>query len=458
MKKKENLKDMEEDNGLFSNKQLNEMVASMQRKKGKSTKVSGEEEPRIVRIGKKWYTYDQDLNKYNETSRTELASDFGKHWEAYAVKYAGYFYEPSYLDYKKVIKTKDDTYLNQHQPVKWDLVEGQWPTIESALRHLFQDKYELILDYLKVLITEPKHPLPIVCLVGPQDTGKSWFMDGLLATIFGENTVSISAEAFNDKFNIHWATKNIIMIDETETEDYQGRNDLAAKLKRLTTTNTTIVERKGVDATKENFYGKVVVASNREKSFLKIEKADTRYWISKVPSMPESQRSKDFLQKTKSEIPCFLHWIINVKEMPERKGRMWLDPKDYRTKALEEAADFNKSVLVHELTEVLTSWFETPIVKDPNSYDYFSLKNSSGALVFPETWRFGITELNDLLIKNNFKRATTKWLKQCLTEEMGKTEQHGYFGPTKSTKRGYDFHKDEFLKCNVTKPESKAVI
>lgn len=448
---------MEEDNGLLSNKQLNDMVKSIQRSKGKKTKnSSGEEEPRIVRIGKKWYTYDKDLNKYNETSRQELASDYGKYWETLAVKYAGYFYEPSYLNYRKVIKTKDDAYLNQHQPVNWELKEGEWPTIESALRHLFQDKYELILDYFKVLITEPKHPLPIVCLVGPQNTGKSWFMDGLLATIFGENTVSISAEAFNDKFNIHWATKNIIMIDETETEDYHGRNDLAARLKRLTTTKTTIVERKGVDPTKENFYGKVVVASNREKSFLKIEREDTRYWISKVP--PMKNESKDFLVKAQQEIPCFLHWVINVKQMPERKGRMWLDPKDYKTKALEEAADYNKSVLVHEITEVITSWFETPIVKDPNSSDYFSLKNSSGALIFPETWRFGITELNNLLIKNNFRRATTKWLKQCLTEEMGKTEQHGYFGPVKESKRGYDFHKGEFLKSNVTKQESKPVI
>jgi hypothetical protein len=226
----------------------------------------------LLRIGTKWYFHDEKIDKFNEMTPSELTRDYGKFWYLNKPKYLDWFNEPGYLDYKKHFETENGIYLNRHYPVKWDLKAGEWPLINRALDHLFGDKKVLVFDYIRVLLELPKHPLPIICLVGVHDSGKSWFLRLLEEIVGKKNSTEIEAKAFNNSFNDHWANKHVLLIDETETDGLDGRNELSAKLKKLTTSSRLILERKGKDAFETDYFGKIVVVSNKEDSFLKIEK------------------------------------------------------------------------------------------------------------------------------------------------------------------------------------------
>lgn len=352
-----------------------------------------------------------------------LAKDYGKDYNDICMKYDGYACVPSYLNYERDVFTEDGVYWNTHEPLTHDIKPGHFPTVEKLLRHLFKDQYEMILDWLQIVLTNPAHPLPIPCLVSDeQGTGKTSFLK-LLKFLFQANTVEVSIGDLSQRFNGHWASKNLILIDETETDDFSGRNELAAKIKRYVTSTTIHVDEKGIPVYSIPFNGKFVVCSNRERSFLKISQSDTRYWIVKVDTLGKVY-DKNFFNKLASEAPAFL-FFIKSREMQtaESRGRFWFSPDQYRTKAFNDAAEFNKTWLYHEILECLKTYFE----------DYPSIDEE----------RFTITAIKGMLNDSGVRNWNSKWIHTTMQEDFKKKEVNNKWRGKQI--RGYNFTRREIL-------------
>ena len=67
----------------------------------------------------------------NET----LRQDYGKDFLATV---------PNHVNYQPVV----DKFLNLYEPIEYQPKEGEFPHVESLIRHIFGEQYELGMDYL----------------------------------------------------------------------------------------------------------------------------------------------------------------------------------------------------------------------------------------------------------------------------------------------------------------------
>lgn len=378
-------------------------------------------DPELVRIIDKYFKKSSSgLTLY---SPTVLAKDYGKDYNDICMKYDGYACVPSYLSYERDVITEDGIFWNTHEPLSHQIKPGHFPTIEKLIRHLFKDQYEMALDWLQIVLTNPSHPLPIPCLVSDeQGTGKTSFLK-LIKFLFQSNTVEVSIGDLSQRFNGHWASKNLILIDETETDDFSGRNELAAKIKRYVTSTTIHVDEKGIPVYSIPFNGKFVVCSNRERSFLKISQSDTRYWIVKVDTLGKKY-DENFFAKLQTECPAFLFFLKSREmETAESRGRFWFSPEQYRTKAFNDAAEYNKNWLYHEILECLKTYFE----------DYPSMDEE----------RFSMTAIKGMLNDSGVRNWNSKWIHTTMQEDFKKIEVNNRWRGKQI--RGYNFTRKEIL-------------
>lgn len=66
----------------------------------------------------------------------------------------------------------------------------------------------------------------------------------------------------------------------------------------------------------------------------------------------------EFLDRLKSEIPAFLHYLVDRPYYSQNVSRMWFSPKQLETEALMKLKKSNKSMLEKELIEVVNMIFE----------------------------------------------------------------------------------------------------
>ena len=140
---------------------------------------------------------------------------------------------------------------------------------------------------------------------------------------------------FRSQFNSDWAGKLLIMVDEV----LLNRREDSERLKNLSTTLSYKVEAKGKDRDEIGFFAKFIDAG------------ETRYWVRKI--VPLQSDDTDFLQKLKTEIPAFLHYLVNRKLSTEKESRMWFNPKRLETDALRKIVRSNRNRLEIEMAELL---------------------------------------------------------------------------------------------------------
>jgi len=395
--------------------------------------------------GTNWYLFEPGKGTWIPYAKEELARDFGKDWSMNTIKYEGWINEPDFLNYKLEVPTTGGLkYLNSFQQPNWTPVKGDWGLIDQGLEHIFGDLKWLALDYFKVLIHEPKHFLPCICLVSiDQGTGKTWFTDLSRAIVGTNNSIGIRPEVFNKDFNADWADKLLVVIDETETEDYKGKKGLLARFKSIMTDRKIRKEGKNKDAIEIDNYTKLIICSNQEKSFLPISADDTRFWINKVPVLPDNLKVKNFESNSLAQVPAFMNYIINEHPMPVSDGRFYLPQSVYlKTEAFKLSAGYNVSVLADEIKELVQDWFLDPIIFDNDTQKFETFENSGINFMEVEKkgyWRFSPTEIQALL-KRRGQNYSIKWINQTLQEELKLVYKFDYFPFGKSKKkRGYDF-------------------
>jgi len=230
----------------------------------------------------------------------------------------GYISEPLHgSDYRSIIDNKWNTYhYVEHTPR-----EGQWPTIEKLINHLYgdngveEDQREELYDYHTVLLKWPKQRQQARVLYSHhQGTAKS-ALGNLEKLMFGNNVGKVRDAEMEAEHNSTWVEKLIIWMDEP----YFDKPKRAARdIRDLVTAETQNLRKMYADRVEVPFYGKVLITTN-DTDFMPIEKSDRRYWIREVPRIKEADIDPTFMDKIETEIDHYIHFLL-TREMKYKKN------------------------------------------------------------------------------------------------------------------------------------------
>jgi hypothetical protein len=280
-----------------------------------------------------------------------LRQDFGKNILSEIEIYDGFICIPE--NRPEFFKKRVQDYYNTYHAISKKPLEGDISNTLKFIEHIFGEQKELGIDYFQLLYLNPTQFLPILCLVSKErETGKSTMLKWL-KEIFEYNMTFLTNSDFTSQFNSDWTNRLIIAVDEVLFKT----DELTERIKYLSTTNTHKTEAKGKDKKEANFFGKFILCSNNESSFIKVDKEETRFWVRKIEKY--EKEDVDFLSKLMSEIPAFLHFISNRKISTGNNSRMWFTPQQIKTKALEKLVKFNSNKIEIELANVLINTMDS---------------------------------------------------------------------------------------------------
>ena len=313
---------------------------------------------KYIRVTTDYYRLSHILNARKQITPVQqlwrkgaIMGDFGKEIFRYIRKYVAFVNIPDNSEtYQKEHNYNGDAYFNLYEQMKYVPAPGDVTITMKFLSRIFQDKFDIILDYLKILYENPTQNLPVICLVSKiQETGKSTYMMWLCA-VFGRNAIILGNEEFSTNFNSLYASKLIVCIDES----FIDKNIIKEKIKRLTTSDSINMEAKGRDSIRMDFFGKLVLSSNTEDNFMKMDDDDNRFFVVKVPELTRQDFIPDLMDRLVKEIPAFLYLLKTRQMVYPRKSRLWFDPKVYETDALARMKVNTRSMVQKELLR----WFE----------------------------------------------------------------------------------------------------
>lgn len=271
-----------------------------------------------------------------------LKQDYAKDDMPVIPKYDGFCTIPSHTDYQPSV----GNFLNLYKPISHEPAEGEFPHVEALMRHIFEEQYELGMDYLQLLYLRPIQKLPILLLVSEErNTGKSTFLNFMKA-IFQDNATFNTNEDFRSQFNADWAGKLLIVVDEV----LLSRKEDSERLKNLSTAFSYKIEAKGKDRQEVHFFAKFILCSNNEAFPVMIDPVETRYWVRKVKRLETDDTN--FLDSLKAEIPALLHHLQHRQLSTERKSRMWFAPSLIHTEALDRIISSNRSKVETDIIDV----------------------------------------------------------------------------------------------------------
>ena len=277
-----------------------------------------------------------------------IKQDHGKDHLSKIPKYDGFTCIPNHINFKQ----EHLGFYNIYSPLGKQSKEGSIVNSLKFVEHIFGKHFELGLDYLQLLYLKPIQVLPILCLVSKErSTGKSTFLKWL-KEIFDNNLTYLTNDSFSSQFNADWANKLLICIDEV----LFNKEELTERIKYLSTTNINKLEAKGKDKREVEFFGKFILCSNNEESFIKIDANETRFWVIKVPIL--ETENIQFLGNLIKEIPAFMHYLNQRKIASKHLTRMWFTPQQIKTKALVKLVQNNRNRVEKELASILLSVIE----------------------------------------------------------------------------------------------------
>ena len=358
----------------------------------------------------------------NET----LRQDYGKDFIATVPKYDGFCTVPNHVNYQPVV----DKFLNLYEPIGHQPKEGEFLHIESLIRHIFGEQYELGMDYLQLLYLQPVQKLPILLMVSEErNTGKSTFLNFLKA-VFQNNATFNTNEDFRSQFNADWAGKLLIVVDEV----LLNRREDSERLKNLSTTLSYKVEAKGKDRDEISFFAKFVLCSNNELLPVIIDVGETRYWVRKIERLKSDDT--DFLQKLKAEIPAFLYFLQHRTLSTNKESRMWFAPQLTFTPALQRIIRSNRNKLELDMSELCLEIMEQMAVTELSFCinDMVCLLNNTGCKTDKSQVR--------RIVQDIWKLSPASNTLTYLTYQMDYNSLRNY-SPIKRTGRYYTVTKEQ---------------
>lgn len=381
-----------------------------------------------MRVGVNYFKVINKDNRYGANcvilkawSKDEIKQDHGVDTLKLVPKWDDFTIVPDNIQYRPSYKNCYNLYSEfPHKPFADDVTEKDIPQTMILLNHIFGDQIELGIKYMKILYEDPKQILPVLSLVSAErETGKTTFLNWI-QMVFGENSVIISPQELTFQFNSGYATKNIVMIDETVIE----KSTSVEKLKSLATAKTISVSEKFIAHYSVPFFGKIIICTNKEKDFMKVDEEEIRFWIRKVSPIPPENKNTNIEIDLFSEIPKFLKYLTQQPVVDKTKSRMVFTMDEISTNALAEVKNESRSWLRKELEIEIESYFH---IHDYNEFEAT------------------VKDIKNEWFKHN-NNVTMSYLRKVLKQEMKLSSELKKYNPfnrndefTKLTGRPFKF-------------------
>ena len=299
--------------------------------------------------------YGADEDQHHRRNIGTIIRHHGKDFIKHIPIYEAFCNVPDNLNFSQVI----NNCFNLYQKIEHEPEPGDCPISLDFVKHIFGEQYELGLDYIQLLYQKPTQILPILCLVSKENkTGKSTFIKWI-KHIFGQNATVVGNAQFESNFNSSWTAKLLVMCEEL----FIKKPEIMEKLKSLSTATFTQMEFKGKDAKEVAFFGKFILASNKEENFIYVTENDIRYWVRKIP-LPTTENI-NLEKQLIDEIPAFLHFLNNRKMHTQNETRMWFRESLLETDALAKLKEANRpaieKIIVERIKELFIETGETTL-------------------------------------------------------------------------------------------------
>lgn len=303
--------------------------------------VQPKEAKNYFRVGDTYYEYVSIPNQFHQLekyfhkrSKETIREDHGKDFFRHVAKYKAFCNVPNNVNYQPVIHNC----FNVFHPFPHTPEPGECVKTKLFIKHIFQEHYELGLDYVQLMYQQPTQILPILCLVSKENmTGKSTFAYWL-KEIFAANMAIVGNAEMNDSFNGAWATKMIVACDEAFIE----KKTTVERIKMLSTARKITLRMMQKDGEEIDFFGKFILISNNEENFIYATKDDIRYWVRKVPQIPKTELDPNLMEDLVDEIPAFINFLNNRQMTTANNSRMWFKDEDLVTDALQKVRQHSR--------------------------------------------------------------------------------------------------------------------
>lgn len=122
------------------------------------------------------------------------------------------------------------------------------------------------------------------------------------------------------------------------------------------------VEGKGKDAYQIENFTKYILCSNNERRFIYASDEEVRFWVRKVPKLPEGTKIGNIKPFYEQEMPAFLAWLnkrvmFYAPDDPKKIDRMYFPPELLHTKWLDELLEAQRPRPEKKMREWLRQWF-----------------------------------------------------------------------------------------------------
>lgn len=355
-----------------------------------------------IRVGTDYYKVIQKTDRYDVVrtelkvwNKDEIKQDHGVKFLKTIPHYDDFTIQPNNFDYQPIIRNC----YNLYSEFRYKPESGTWKWSEKLLKHIFGEQYELGLRYMQALYLHPHRSLPIIVLVSKErQTGKTTFINWL-NQIFGANMVLINPEDLASSFNASYATANIIAVEETLIE----KSITVEKIKALATGKLISVNQKFVSQYQIPFYGKIILASNNEDKFAKIDEEEIRFFVRKVSKPEEYNHAIE--EELLKEIPAFLNYLTTLPAIDWSKDRSGFTPEELANESLSKVKKESKSALYKELVELFTELFANSDEKV-----VYATPTDIKMRWFQHNQKFEIQYIRKTL-KDDFKKVPQKMMK-----------------------------------------------
>lgn len=348
-----------------------------------------------------------DKKSLEHRKKGTLVDRFGRTFTKFLKYYHGFVNIPDHFNYERIIEKDGKEFLNQYFPFPHVPEKGKWDNIDFFIKHIFGENeiehpktgemipnYELGLDYLQLLLTNPTQPLPIVVLFSRENqTGKSTFGE-LCYKMMGDNVIFIGNQDLQSDFNEVYAGRLLAICEETLLE----RRKDAERIKNMSTATRMTVNPKGQKQYTIDFFTKFQFYSNNPR-MVYVTRHDDRYWILQVKGIPKDKIDPRLKDRMWEEIPAFIHFLKNRKMKTKNESRMHFNPDLLQTETFNNTVKINEPSAASDLRESIKEMF----------YDMRELKAESNTIEMP------LKNIKDEFFTKN---TSSTWLQEILKDYL----------------------------------------
>lgn len=391
------------------------------------------------KVIKKKSRYGIQLTELKPWNKDSIKQDHGEAYLKRVHLFDDFTIEPNNKQHQQIVEDKYNLYEPfPHSPDRSRTVTlDDIPTTAAFMSHIFGEQTHLGYKYMKIIYEFPKQHLPVLTLVSTErQTGKTTFLNWL-DMIFGNNYVMISPDDLSNQFNSTYAYKNVIGIDEAVVD----KQSAVEKIKSIATANTMTVNQKNIAQYRIPFFGKLIITTNKERDFMRVDEEEIRFWVRKINTIPPARLNAQIAQRMIHEIPKFLFYLESLPPVDFSRSRMVFTAQELENESLALVKQESRSGLRKELEILVAEHF---------------LQNST-----LESFHATATDIKREWFEHDSK-ISRAYIRKVLRDEVRmQTSEHmryqpfGYTDANSKVGTPYAFQREAFCSKKAEKPASQ---